>query len=61
MLTTDKNTLGKTKLRKVSAYIDHDMYEKFERLAKKEVRSVSSLTAYAIAQIIEKAEAEGKI
>ncbi|OKH30190.1 hypothetical protein NIES2119_31435 [[Phormidium ambiguum] IAM M-71] len=54
-------TLGKTKLRKVNAYIDHDLYEKFERLAKKEMRSVSSLTAYAIAQIIEKAEGEGKL
>lgn len=61
MLTTNTSDLGKTKLRKVSAYIDHDMYEKFEQLAKKEMRSVSSLTAYAIAQILEKAEAEGKI
>lgn len=54
-------TLGKTKLRKVGAYIDHDLYADFEKLAKIEMRSISSMTQVAIKEIVDKAKAEGKI
>ncbi|OKH30032.1 hypothetical protein NIES2119_31650 [[Phormidium ambiguum] IAM M-71] len=53
--------VGKTKLRKVTAYIDPVIYEEYEKLAKLEMRTVSSLTAVAIVQLLDKAKVEGKI
>lgn len=56
-----ENDVGKTRLRKVTAYIDPSIYEEYEKLAKKEMRTVSSLTAVAIVQLIDRAKTEGKI
>ncbi|MBE9229145.1 hypothetical protein IQ264_27460 [Phormidium sp. LEGE 05292] len=53
--------MGKTKLRKVGAYIDHDLYADFEKLAKVEMRSISSMTQVAIKEIVDKAKADGKL
>lgn len=61
MLLSKEETLGKTKLRKVGAYIDHDLFADFEKLAKVEMRSLSSMTQVAIKEIVDKAKAEGKI
>lgn len=60
-IASKNEILGKTKLRKVGAYIDHDLYADFEKLAKVEMRSISSMTQVAIKEIVDKAKAEGKI
>ncbi|HLO87794.1 MAG TPA: hypothetical protein VK203_22690 [Nostocaceae cyanobacterium] len=56
-----ENDVAKTKLRKVTAYIDPAIYEEYEKLAKLEMRTVSSLTAVAIVQMLDKAKSEGKL
>ncbi len=50
-----------TDKRKVSAYLDEEVKEKAERLAKLESRSLSSLIEILLKEAIRKAEEEGKL
>lgn len=54
-------TLGRTKLKKVASYIDHDLYAKFEKLAESDSRSISQMLAVLIKKAVAEAEGEGKL
>ncbi|MBD2485660.1 hypothetical protein [Planktothrix sp. FACHB-1365] len=50
-----------SKLPRVNVYIDPDLKEKGEKLAKKRFRSLSNLLAWLLIQEVEKAEKDGEI
>lgn len=52
-VTTDK--------KRVSLYVDEEVKEKLERLAKARKRSLSNLIEVSMTEIVEKAEKEGEI
>jgi hypothetical protein len=45
----------------LTAYVNHDLKEKFDRLAAIELRSTSSLTAWLIQSYVLQAQKEGKL
>jgi hypothetical protein len=50
-----------TDKRKVSAYLDEDVKDKADRLAKLESRSLSSLIEVLLKEAIRKAEEDGRL
>lgn len=61
MQSLSVQNLGKTNLRRVTAYIDHDLYGELEKLAESDSRSVSQMIAVLVKKAIAEARVEGKI
>ena len=61
MLTVTDKALGRTKLRKVSSYVEHELYAKLEKLSELDSRSVSQMVAVLIKKAVAEAESEGKL
>lgn len=53
--------LPKTNLRRVTAYIDHDLFDDLEKLAEADSRSVSQMIAVLIKKAVAEAKVDGKL
>lgn len=58
---TSVSTVPKTNLKKITGYLDNDLYERFIKLADLESRSISQMMVHLVKQAIKKAEDEGKL
>jgi hypothetical protein len=50
-----------TEKRKISAYLDEELKERAEQLAKLEKRSLSNLIEILLQEAVDKAQAEGRL